>query len=251
MGTPQMSKLSIVIPAFNESGCIEEMLRRVEAATLPPGWTREIIIVDDQSSDSTRELLARYAARHTVILHERNQGKGAALRTGFSRATGDVILIQDADLEYDPADYPNLLEPILSGKADVVISSRFISGQAHRVLFFWHSMGNRLLTLLSNMLTNLNLTDMESGYKLFTREVLQYLLPRLTSNRFGFEPEFAARVSQGNFRIFEVGISYSGRTYAEGKKITWRDGGAAIWHILHYNLFSPRPKKPPIPRLPH
>jgi len=233
-----MKKLSIIIPVFNEKNSVEELIQCVEEASLPDKWTREIVLVDDKSTDGTNEILKKYVDKHTVIFHEKNQGKGAALRTGFKKATGDVIIIQDADLEYDPAEYMVLLGPIVDGKADVVFGSRFLGGRPHRVLFFWHYVGNRVLTMISNMFTNLNLTDMETCYKVFTREVLDYLLPKLTANRFGFEPEFTARVAKGKFRIYEVGISYSGRTYSEGKKISWKDGIAALWHIVRFNIFS-------------
>ena len=233
-----MKKISIVIPVFNEQETISALIELVKKTTLPPKFTKEIILVDDYSTDGTREILQKYKKENKVLFHEKNQGKGAALRAGFSQASGDIIIIQDADFEYDPADYPTLLAPIIKGKADVVYGSRFMGGQPHRVLFFWHSIGNRVLTIFSNMLTNLNLTDMETCYKVFTKEVKDKILPKLKSNRFGFEPEFTARVAKAKFRIYEVGISYSGRTYEEGKKIGWRDGLAAFWHIIHYNIFS-------------
>ncbi|HNU83986.1 MAG TPA: glycosyltransferase family 2 protein [Thermoanaerobaculia bacterium] len=232
-----MPLLSIVVPAYNERATVAELLDRVAAAPLPPGVEREIVVVDDHSTDGTRELLRELASRGSpafrLVEQERNQGKGAALRAGFAAATGELILIQDADLEYDPRDYPRLLQPILDGEADVVYGSRFLGGP-HRVLFYWHYLGNRLLTTLSNMLTDLNLSDMETCYKVFRRELLAGLT--LRSNRFGIEPELTARFAQRRARIYEVPISYHGRTYAEGKKIGWRDGFAAIWAILRYNL---------------
>jgi glycosyltransferase involved in cell wall biosynthesis len=228
-----MPSVSIVIPCYNERGTIEALVDAVLAAPVPD---KEVIVVDDASTDGTREVLvSRIEPRVSkLIFHDRNRGKGAALRTGFGAATGDIVLVQDADLEYDPRDYGKLLAPILEGRADVVFGSRFAGGDSHRVLYFWHSVVNRLLTLLSNMLTDLNLTDMEVCYKAFRREVLQQV--ELREDRFGFEPEFTAKVARLGCRIYEVGISYSGRTYAEGKKIAWRDGLRAVWCILKYNL---------------
>ena len=230
--------LSIVVPAYNERPTVEQLLRRVAEAPLPDGMGRQVVVVDDGSTDGTRELLRELAAAgeplpFTLIEQPENRGKGAAIRAGFAAATGDVLVVQDADLEYDPREYPRLLQPILDGEADVVYGSRFLGGP-HRVLFFWHYLGNRFLTTLSNMLTDLNLSDMETCYKLFRREVLDGV--ELRSNRFGIEPELTARVARRGARIFEVPISYRGRTYAEGKKIGWKDGFAAIWAILRYNL---------------
>ena len=225
-------KLSIVIPVYNEAGTIGAILARVRAAP----YDKEIVLVDDGSTDGTRALLEREAGFGTVVvLQDRNRGKGAALRAGFERATGEVVIVQDADLEYDPADYPRLLKPIQDGQADVVFGSRF-GGESHRVLLFWHYLGNRGLTMLSNMFTNLNLSDMETGYKVFRAEVLKRI--RLRSNRFGFEPEITAKVARAGCRIYEVAISYHGRGYDEGKKITWRDGLAAIGCIVWYRFFD-------------
>ncbi len=234
--------LSIVIPAYNEGPTIHRILDKVRAVELPANMGKEIIIVNDASKDNTEEAIRNYATAHPdfgiqYVCHEVNKGKGAALHTGIKTATGDFVIIQDADLEYDPEEYNILLRPILSGFADVVYGSRFMGGKPHRVLFFWHSIGNRWLTTLSNMLTNLNLTDMETCYKLFRREMVQSL--SLKEARFGFEPEVTAKISRvPKVRIYEVGISYYGRTYEEGKKIGWRDGFRAIWCILKYNLWA-------------
>ncbi len=234
MSSAEGLKLSVVIPAYNERGSIEEIIRRVKGV----GVAHEIIIVDDCSTDGTRDYLAAVDdALVKVFFHDRNQGKGAALRTALSSVTGDIIIIQDADLEYDPQDYCRLIKPIQDGKADVVYGSRFAGGELHRVVFFWHMIGNKLLTFLSNMLTNLNLTDMETGYKAFSRSLLSRFT--IEENRFGFEPEFTAKVAKMDVRIFEVGISYSGRSYKEGKKINWKDGFSALRCIVKYNLFTP------------
>ena len=227
-------KLSIVIPCFNEVGTIRAIVERVRAA---PVQNKEIIIVDDCSIDGTRDTLRIEIAPlvDRIIYHDVNQGKGAALRTGFAAATGDVVIVQDADLEYDPNEYPKLLAPIERGQADVVFGSRFAGGDAHRVVYFWHMVGNKFLTLLSNMFTNLNLTDMETCYKAFKREVIQGIV--IEENRFGFEPEITAKVAKLDLVIYEVGISYYGRTYKEGKKIGWRDGFRALYAIFKYNVF--------------
>jgi len=225
--------LSVLMPVYDEKNTIEMILAQVHAVPV----RKEIICVDDCSRDGTREILTRLKQEgriDTLIFHDVNKGKGAAIRTALAASTGNVVIVQDADLEYDPADWPALLEPIIDGRADAVFGSRFMGGP-HRVLYFWHSVGNYLLTLASNMFTNLNLTDMETCYKAIRGEIARSL--KLTSDRFGFEPEVTARLAQANVRIFEVQISYSGRTYAEGKKIGWKDGVAAIRHIIKYNLF--------------
>ena len=227
-------KLSIVIPCYNENNTIQALIQAVKAS---PVSDREIIIVDDGSKDGTRDTLHQINdAEVKIIFHEHNQGKGAALRTGFAAATGDICIVQDADLEYDPQEFPIVIQPILDGKADVVFGSRFQSGRPHRVVYFWHRVGNGFLTLMSNFFTDLNLSDMETCYKAFRREIIQSI--DIRENRFGFEPEVTAKIAKMNPRIYEVGISYYGRTYDEGKKIGWKDGFRAIYCILRYNLFA-------------
>ncbi len=230
-----MVRISVIMPVFNEVNTIETIVGLVQKVSID----KELVIVDDFSTDGTRDKLAAIAAgaeNVRVFQHDRNQGKGAALRTGIAQARGEIVIIQDADLEYDPNEYPHLIQPILDNKADVVFGSRFVGDRPHRVCYFWHSLGNRFLTLLSNMLTDLNLTDMETCYKAFRREVIQGI--RLCENRFGIEPEITAKVARQRCRIYEVGISYAGRSYEEGKKIGWKDGVRAVWCILKYNLFS-------------
>jgi len=228
-------KISVVIPVYNERGTIEQIVKAVRGAEV---GDIEIIVVDDASTDGTQDVLKEQisALADKIIYQPHNQGKGAALRAGFAAATGDIVLVQDADLEYNPTDYPTLLEPILTGKADAVFGSRFMGGRPHRVLYFWHMVGNRFLTLLSNMFTNLNLTDLETCYKAFRAEVIKNL--DLREDRFGFEPEVTAKLAKARCRIYEVGISYNGRTYSEGKKVNWKDGFHAIYAIVRYNLFS-------------
>ena len=226
-------KLSVVIPVYNEKKTLDELILRVEAVSID----KEVIIVDDASTDGTRDLLKKYEKKEgfEVIYRPKNKGKGAALRAGFEIVKGEVIIIQDADLEYNPKDFHVLLEPIFDKRADVVYGSRFLGG-SHRVLFFWHYLANKFLTTLSNMFTNINLTDMETGYKAFRREVIESI--SLKSNRFGFEPEFTMKVAQRKFVIYEVPISYDGRDYSEGKKINWKDGVAALWFILRFRFFN-------------
>ena len=227
-------KLSVIIPCFNERNTIREIVEAVNASSYED---KEIIIVDDFSTDGTREVLEQQIRPlvASILYHPFNQGKGAALRTGIAAATGDIVIIQDADLEYDPQEYADLVEPILNDKADVVYGSRFMGGRPHRVLYYWHSIGNSVLTLISNMFTNLNLTDMETCYKVFRREIIQSV--NIEENRFGFEPEITAKIAKMKCRVYEMGISYYGRTYDEGKKIGWKDGVWAIYCIIKYNLF--------------
>ncbi|MDD5430721.1 MAG: glycosyltransferase family 2 protein [Candidatus Pacebacteria bacterium] len=231
-----MHKLSIIIPSYNEKATIEELIKRVKAVNLD-NIEKEIIVIDDGSKDGTRDIIKSIPGIKYVF-HEKNLGKGGAVKTGFHKATGDIVIIQDADLEYDPEDYKKVLKPILIGQADVVYGSRFLTGEPKRVLFFWHLMGNKFLSFISNLLTGLTLTDMETCYKVFTKEVVDSFKDKLVSQRFGIEPELTARMAKGKWRIYEVGIAYYGRSYEEGKKIGFWDGVSAIWHVIRFNIFS-------------
>ena len=239
---PPEFRLSVVIPVYNEEHTLHDIVDRVCAVPIK----KEIILIDDCSRDRSRELLEQLALRgkqddmnhFQCLYHSKNQGKGAALRTGFTQATGDIVLVQDADLEYDPTEYPRLIQPIIEGQADVVFGSRFLGDHPHRVLYFWHFLANKFLTALSNCFSNLNLTDMETCYKVFKKEVLQEIAPKLKQNRFGFEPEITARIARRRLRVYEMSISYFGRTYDEGKKIGWRDGVKALWCIVRYGLWD-------------
>ena len=227
-------KLSIIIPCYNEINTIDEIINAVLASSVS---NKEIIIVDDCSNDGTQDKLKTYDNKNIkIIFHDNNQGKGSAIRSGIEHVTGDIVLIQDADLEYNPSEYQMLIDPILNKKADVVYGSRFAGGAVHRVLYFWHRIGNGVLTFLSNMLTNLNLTDMETGYKVFRKDIIKNII--IEENRFGFEPEITAKISKLDCRIFEIGISYNGRQYSEGKKIGWKDGFSALWCIIKYNILK-------------
>lgn len=233
---PATLRLSVVIPIYNERDTLEEILRRVRAERIP----KEIILVDDGSRDGTREILARLEGQEDlkIVYHDRNRGKGAAITTGFKHCTGDIVIIQDADLEYSPEEYARLIQPIVEGQADVVYGSRFLGDSAHRVLYYWHYLGNRMLTTASNLFTNLNLTDMETCYKVFRREVIEAIAPTLKQCRFGIEPELTAKIARRKCRVYEVAIGYAGRTYEEGKKIGWRDGVKALWCILRYSRWD-------------
>ena len=229
--------LSIIIPVYNEENTILKLLALVEKVELQ-GIKKEIIIIDDYSTDGTRKILEKLTDKYKILFKEKNGGKGSALRLGFLLSTGDFTIVQDADLEYDPEEYINLLQPLISNKADVVYGSRFMSNKPHRVLYFWHYLGNRFLTIFSNIFTNLNLSDMETCYKVFNRLALDKIKDKLTANRFGIEPEITALVARNDLRIYEIGISYHGRTYQEGKKIGWKDGFSAIWSIIKFNLIK-------------
>ena len=229
----EIRKVSVIIPVFNEAPTLRRLINLVEGVS---GFEKELIIVDDGSTDGSREIIKGYQRQHKVFFFERNRGKGAAVRRGFKEATGEVVLIQDADLEYDPREYAALLKPIADDKADVIYGSRFVTNQPRRVLYFYHFLANKFLTFLSNLFTGLNLSDVEAGYKIFSRQALDQILPCLTANRFGIEIELTAQVAKHKLRLYEVGISYSGRTYEEGKKIDWHDGLAAIWHVIRFNL---------------
>lgn len=239
---PNHVRLSVVIPVYNEQQTLRVLVDRVRAVPI----RKELILIDDCSRDKTRDVLKALEQeggqddfnRIRIFFHDENQGKGAALKTGFSKVEGDIVIIQDADLEYDPAEYPRLLQPIIEDKADVVFGSRFLGDQAHRVLYYWHYLGNRFLTTLSNCFTNLNLTDMETCYKVFRRSVIDDIWPKLEQKRFGFEPEITARVARRKLRVYETSVSYSGRTYAEGKKIGWKDGFQALWCIVRFGLMD-------------
>lgn len=236
----EFNTLSIVIPCYNEAKSIAELLKKVEMAD-SLGLKKEIVIVDDCSKDGTRDILTKLKNKdgYKIFFHKKNTGKGGALKTGFTGSSGDIVIIQDADLEYDPNEYPLLLEPIISDRADVVYGSRFMGDRPHRVVYYWHAVMNNMLTTFSNMMTNINLTDMETGYKVFRGDIIRKIAPQLESNRFGFEPEITARLSKvKDLRFFEVGVSYYGRTYDEGKHINWTDGVKAIWEIIKYNVFQ-------------
>lgn len=230
-------KLSIIIPVYNEKNTFEKIIEKVESSRLAYPFEKEVIIIDDCSNDGTEKIIERLKDKHKIIKHSKNSGKGSCIIDGFKAAGGDYLIIQDADLEYDPEDYSEIIKPIVSGLADVVFTSRLLTSKPHRVLFFWHFLANKFLTTLSNIFNGLTLSDMESGYKAFNRRAVDLLKDNLISNHFGIEPELVAKSAKAGFRIYEVGISYYGRDYSEGKKINWRDGLAAIWHIIRFNLF--------------
>ncbi len=231
----EYKKISIIIPVFNEENTISDLIHMVERSNL--NLEKEIILINDGSTDGSGEILKKYEPKYKIISLKKNMGKGKAIRTGFEEASGDIVLIQDADLEYDPSQYGFLIQPIVEGKADVVYGSRFISGYPRRVLYFNHFLANNFLTFLSNLFTGLNLSDMETGYKVFRQDAIKMILPHLKSNRFGIEVELTAEIARHKYRVFEVGVAYNGRTYREGKKINWKDGVAAIFHIVRFNLF--------------